>query len=210
MLNLMVADDHPLVRSGVRATLSQSDEITVVAEAHDFKEAVDLLGKMKPDILLLDVEMPGGKAENLIVTAREMQPNIKILILTSHAEAATIRALMKAKISGYLLKDEAPEHLLQAVRVLGSGATWFSQGVMEKMLNSTDVEDELVALSPREKQILRLLAQAKDNATIADELSLAEQTVRNHVSTLYSKLGVASRVEAIVWVRERNLFEDQV
>lgn len=206
----MVADDHPLVRSGVRATLSQSDEITVVAEAHDFKEAVDLLGKMKPDILLLDVEMPGGKAENLIVTAREMQPNIKILILTSHAEAATIRALMKAKISGYLLKDEAPEHLLQAVRVLGSGATWFSQGVMEKMLNSTDVEDELVALSPREKQILRLLAQAKDNATIADELSLAEQTVRNHVSTLYSKLGVASRVEAIVWVRERNLFEDQV
>ncbi|ODT60672.1 hypothetical protein ABS71_17215, partial [bacterium SCN 62-11] len=168
----MVADDHPLVRSGVRATLSQSDEITVVAEAHDFKEAVDLLGKMKPDILLLDVEMPGGKAENLIVTAREMQPNIKILILTSHAEAATIRALMKAKISGYLLKDEAPEHLLQAVRVLGSGATWFSQGVMEKMLNSTDVEDELVALSPREKQILRLLAQAKDNATIADELSL--------------------------------------
>ena len=205
----MVADDHPLVRSGVRATLSQSDEITVVAEAHDFKEAVELLGKMKPDILLLDVEMPGGKAENLIVTAREMQPNIKILILTSHAEAATIRALMKAKISGYLLKDEAPEHLLQAVRVLGSGATWFSQGVMEKMMNSTDVEDELVALSPREKQILRLLAQAKDNATIADELSLAEQTVRNHVSTLYSKLGVASRVEAIVWVRERNLFEDQ-
>lgn len=205
----MVADDHPLVRSGVRATLSQSDEISVVAEAHDFKEAVELLSKLKPDILLLDVEMPGGKAENLIVTAREMQPNIKILILTSHAEAATIRALMKAKISGYLLKDEAPEHLLQAVRVLGSGATWFSQGVMEKMMNSTDVEDELVALSPREKQILRLLAQAKDNATIADELSLAEQTVRNHVSTLYSKLGVASRVEAIVWVRERNLFEDQ-
>ncbi len=129
------------------------------------------------------------------------------MILTSHAEAATIRALMKAKISGYLLKDEAPEHLLQAVRVLGSGATWFSQGVMEKMMNSTDAEDDLVTLSPRERQILRLLAQAKDNATIANELSLAEQTVRNHVSTLYSKLGVSSRVEAIVWVRERNLFE---
>ncbi|MBX3171962.1 MAG: response regulator transcription factor [Candidatus Eremiobacteraeota bacterium] len=207
MLNLMVADDHPLVRSGVRATLSQSEEIKVIAEAHDFAEAVEMLRKIKPDILLLDVEMPGGKAENLILTARELQPDIKILILTSHAEAATIRALMKAKISGYLLKDEAPEHLLQAVRVLGSGATWFSHGVMEKMMHSTDAEDDLVALSPRERQILRLLAQAKDNATIADELSLAEQTVRNHVSTLYSKLGVSSRVEAIVWVRERNLFE---
>lgn len=208
MIKILVADDHPLVRSGVRATLAQSGETEIVAEAHDFGEALQLIEQHSPDLLLLDVEMPGGRPEALIASARELLPQLKVLILTSHTDTPTIRALMKAKISGYILKDEAPEHLLQAVRVVSSGATWFSQSVMTKMMQAPDEqEDALAVLTPREKQILQLLVAGKDNGSIAEEIHLAEQTVRNAVSSIYSKINVSSRVEAVVFIRNRGLFQ---
>lgn len=210
MIKILVADDHPLVRSGVRATLAQSGEAEIVAEAHDFGEALQLLEQHSPDLLLLDVEMPGGRPEALIASARELLPQLKVLILTSHTDTPTIRALMKAKIFGYILKDEAPEHLLQAVRVVSSGATWFSQSVMTKMMQTPDEqEDALAVLTPREKQILQLLVAGKDNGSIAEEIHLAEQTVRNAVSSIYSKINVSSRVEAVVFIRNRGLFQQE-
>ena len=209
MLKILIADDHPLIRSGVKATLSASDDVQVVAEAPDFNEVLPLLEQHRPDLLILDVEMPGGKAEVLVVQARQILPDLKILILTGHDSGSTIRALMKTKITGYLLKHEAPEHLLQAVRVLGNGATWFSQGVMAKFLETGVDEDEVFqTLSPRERQLFQLLVAGKDNAAIAAEVHLAEQTVRNAVSSVYSKIGVSTRVEALVLARNRGWFEE--
>ena len=208
MFKIVIADDHPLIRSGIKATLSASEDFQVIAEAPDFSEVLALVEGNHPDLLILDVEMPGGKAEVLIAQARELLPNLKILILTGHDSAPTVRAVMKAKVSGYLLKHEAPEHLLQAVRVISSGATWFSQGIMARMLESEEEQDDLlVTLSPREKQIFEILAAGKDNAAIAAEVHLAEQTVRNTVSSIYSKLGLATRVEAVVLASTRGWFQ---
>ncbi|MBS2034442.1 response regulator transcription factor [bacterium] len=208
MLKVLIADDHPLVRSGVRATLEQSEGVQVLGEAHDYSEARTLAHKTRPDVIILDVQMPGGKAEEFVRSMHQELPQTKVLILSSHTEGPIVRGLMKAKVAGYMLKDEAPEHLLQAMRVLGGGATWFSHGIMDKLMEQHE-EDPLVGLTPRERQVLGYVAEGRDNAGIAEELCLAEQTVRNVVSSIYSKIGVASRVEAVVWVRDRGLFEEQ-
>jgi len=205
MMKIVIADDHPLVRSGVKATLSRSDEVEVVGEAQNSSEALKMVELHTPDMLILDIEMPGIPAEELTVLARELVPTLKVLILTAHEDEASIRRLMKVKISAYMLKDEAPENLLQAVRAIDQGAVWFSQSVAHKLMSLSDPEDDLPALTPREKQILTQIALGHDNQTIATTLSLAEQTVRNYASSIYEKIGVASRVEAVVWARDRNI-----
>jgi len=202
LITILVADDHPLVRNGVVCTLERSTEVKVVGEAQNFTETLQLIEKLRPNMLILDVEMPGGQADQLTLAARELLPELKILILTAHLDEATIRRLVKVKISGYILKDEAPELLLQAVRTISKGAAWFSQSVAQKMMGLNDVPEDRVNLTPREKQILKLISQGKDNGTIAQELYLAEQTVRNYASTIYEKIGVATRVEAVVWALE--------
>lgn len=205
MMKIVIADDHPLVRSGVKSTLARSDDVQVVGEAQNSAEAMKLIEQHKPDMLILDIEMPGIPADELTVAAREVVPELKVLVLTAHEDEASIRRLMKVKISAYMLKDEAPENLLQAVRAIGQGAVWFSQSVAHKLMGLNDPEDDLPSLTPRERQILTQIALGHDNQTIANELSLAEQTVRNYASSIYEKIGVASRVEAVVWARDRGI-----
>lgn len=205
MMKIVIADDHPLVRSGVKSTLARSDDVQVVGEAQNSAEAMKLIEQHRPDMLILDIEMPGIPADELTVAARELVPDLKILVLTAHEDEGSIRRLMKVKISAYMLKDEAPENLLQAVRAIGQGAVWFSQSVAHKLMGLNDPEDDLPSLTPRERQILTQIALGHDNQTIANELSLAEQTVRNYASSIYEKIGVASRVEAVVWARDRGI-----
>ena len=173
-MRIVIADDHPLVRSGIRATLSRSEEIQVVGEAQDSPETLKMVEEFRPDLLILDIEMPGIPAHQLAVEARKLVPDLKILVLTVHEDEASIRALMKVKISAYMLKDEAPENLLQAVRAIEQGAAWFSQSVAHKLMTIHEVKDDLPSLTTREKQILQQIALGHDNHTIADELSLAE------------------------------------
>ncbi len=130
-----------------------------------------------------------------------------MLILTAYA-AAYVRGLMGAGVAGYVLKDEATEVVVSAVRTVVRGGTWFSRPVAEKlarMETSEAAQVEVSDLTDREREILRLMAEGKDNAGIAAELNLAEQTVRNYVSRIYTKLGVDTRVQAVVWARERGL-----
>lgn len=204
-MKIVIADDHPLVRSGIRATLARCDEFEVVGEAQDSQEALKLIQQHQPDLLISDVEMPGLPADELTLAARQLLPQLKVLILTVHADEATIRRLMKARISAYMLKDEAPENLLQAVRALKQGAAWFSQSIALKLMNLSNAQDDLPALTAREKEILQEIALGHDNQTIANRLSLAEQTVRNYASSIYEKIGVSSRVEAVVWARDRGM-----
>lgn len=205
MTKIIVADDHPLVRSGVKATLSRAEDVQVVGEAHDGAEALKLIAELKPDLLILDVDMPGMAAEQIVTEARKECPALKVLILTAHDDEASIRRLMRVKLSAYMLKDEAPENLLQAVRAISQGAVWFSQSVAHKMMGFQEPDDIWGTLTPREKQILTQIAAGKDNQTIASALDLAEQTVRNYASTIYEKIGVATRVEAVVWARDRGI-----
>lgn len=207
-MKVLIADDHPLVRSGIRGTLSRSDAYQIVGEAQDSDETLRLVEQLKPDLLILDLEMPGIPPEELATQARVLHAPLKILVLTAHNDDKILRRLTKVSISGYLLKDEAPENLLQAVRTIGQGAAWFSQAVAQRLLTLHQQEDPVPTLTPRERQILTLISQGKDNQTIAQELALAEQTVRNYASVIYDKIGVSSRVEAVVWARQQGLYNE--
>ena len=208
-IRIVVADDHPLVRCGIRAALARDESMEVVAEAQDGDKALQMVREHNPDLLLLDVSMPGLAYDEVVRQARETQPALKTLILTVHDEDAYVRRLAAVPISGYMLKDEAPESLLQAVRVIQQGATWFSQSVARKMMSSWSDprgrNEQDPGLSPREREILAEIAHAEDNLAIAHKLNLAEQTVRNYVSTLYHKIGVTTRVGAAVWAREHGV-----
>ena len=199
---VLLADDHPLVRTGLRTTLTVEIDIDLVAEATDGNEVQSLCRELQPDVLLLDLNMPGPTPYETIAYLREHCPATKALILTAYDEDAYVRGLAAAGVMGYVLKDEAPETVIQAIRAVMQGQMWFSQPIVEK-LACQEIEDTL--LTEREQQILCLIARGLDNVQIAAELDLAKQTVRNYVSRIYTNLGVASRGEAIIWARERGL-----
>ncbi len=204
-MRVVIADDHPLVRDGIRAALSRAD-IDVVAEAPDGDAALRLVREHKPDLLILDLSMGGLPFDQVIPQAQEAVPGLKTLVLTAHDDDAYVRKIKPLAIRGYMLKDEAPESLAQAVRVIQQGAVWFSQVIARKMMDSTwENPTEVNPLTAREATILAAVAQAKENGEIAHSLNLAEQTVRNYVSTIYHKIGATSRIGAAVWAREHGL-----
>ena len=206
-MRIVIADDHPLVRSGIRTALLSQDGLTVVAEASTGDEALRAVLEHRPDLLILDVSMPGVPPDQVIARARETFPELKTLILTAHDDDVFVRKLSQAAISGYLLKDEAPESLAQAVRVIEQGAVWFSQSVAAKIMgfSRTQSNEPLTLFNAREKEVMVRIAQGLDNQIISQELHLAKQTVRNYVRTIYQKMGVSSRVQAVLWARERGL-----
>ncbi len=212
-VRVLLADDHPIVRSGIKGALETEDNIKVVGEANDGHEVQTLCRELLPDVLLLDLNMPGPKATETIAVVRETCPDTKIVMLTAHDEDAYIRAVMRAGVSGYLLKEEAVDTVVKAVRAVKKGAAWYSQTIAERFVQwqfGREPEIEDAQLTPRERELLVLVAKGWDNARIAQELSLAEQTVRNYTSTLYEKLQVHSRAEAIVWARERGFADEAI
>lgn len=204
-LKILIADDHPLVRAGVAATLEPYPEMSVVGQARSGDEVLDLLGSLQCDLLILDLNMQGPDAETVIRASQELQPDLKILILSSHTEAKYLGPLRESSICGFVLKDEAPDCLLQAIRVVATGSVWFSHAILEKNLELNQQERMVVRaqrLTSREQQVLEKIREAKDNQTIADELSISKQTVRRYATLIYEKLGVKGRIEAIVSERQ--------
>lgn len=194
----------PLVRAGVRATLAAETDFELVGEACDGDQALQMCVAEKPDILVLDLSMPGLGTQELLEQVRAIHPQIKVLVLTAHHDAASVQKMMRAQVSGYLLKDEVGEVLVQALRAIFKGAAWFTQSVALLMMSPAG-QPATCDLTPREREILERISRGLDNQSIAQELHLAEQTVRNYASTVYEKLGVKSRVEAVVWARERGI-----
>lgn len=199
-LNIVVADDHPLMRAGVKTALTSQEGYQVVGETRDGPETLRVVGETQPDLLLLDLEMPACEPEHLIKQLLTLQPDLKILIVSAHNDPGLLRRLANARVCGYLLKQEAPEDLLQAVRIVSTGGTWFSQSIAQSLMNlhQSQADDVTARLTDRECQLLHHLCRGSDNATIAEAMSLSEQTVRNYTSTVYSKLGVNTRVAAAV------------
>ncbi len=200
-LRLLIADDHPLVRAGVIATVEPFSEFVVIGQARDGHEVLRIVQENSCDLLVMDLDMEGPGVATVIRTCQQLQPELKVIILSCHVDERYLGPLKGLGISGYVVKDEAPDCLLQAFRVVAGGSVWFSHIVLQKTMELSQVErfsSPAQRLTPRERQVLEKIREAKDNQTIAEELNLSKQTVRRYATLIYEKLGVKGRVEAIV------------
>lgn len=183
-LRVLLADDHPLVRSGIRATLAGEAHIELVGEATDSFEAQRLCAAQQPDVLLLDLSMPGPSPLETLAAVRARAPRTRVLVLTAYDDDTYVRGMVSAGVDGYLLKDEATEALLQALTALARGGTYFSRAVVQKLVDGNDRAPSPTDFTPREVEMLVGIARGWDNRRIAAEFDLAEQTVRNYISRI--------------------------
>ncbi len=212
MIHLLLVDDQSLIRRGLKALLKPEPELTVVGEAENGQEALDWLrsAPQLPDVVLMDVRMPtmdGVAATGAIVTAF---PTVKILILTTFDDSEYVAQALQNGASGYLLKDTPAEELVQAIQLVQKGYTQLAPGLAQKLILGTPVVavaavDPLLAeLTPREQEILQLIAQGASNREIAQQLYISEKTVKNHITSLLSRLGLRDRTQAAVWLHQRR------
>jgi DNA-binding NarL/FixJ family response regulator len=210
-INVLIVDDHPVVRKGMRALLETVPEITLVGEAENGKEAVKLAQAHQPDIILMDLQMPDG---NGIVTTRELNqltPNIKILVVTLYEDDDSIFAALQAGAHGYILKDADEEEIIQAIKIVAEGGAMFGPSIATRVMNYFSKKEQLPKqeafpeLTDREREILTLIARGESNANIAKQLVISIKTVRNYVSSIYNKLQVADRAQAAIRARDAGL-----
>src|SRR5512140_1129109 len=197
---VLIADDHPIVCKGIRNLLEPALGITVVGEAHSGAEAIKLIQSLHPDVVLLDVELSDMSGIDVIRQVNPSKSEVRILGLSSYDDREFISQLLSLGASGYLLKDEIPEQIIEAVRGVARGETgWVSRKVAAKLSQILQKDQDGAAdLTRREMDVLRLVVQAKTNGEIGAQLGISEKTVEKHLDTIFRKLGVASRVEAAV------------
>jgi len=215
-IRVLIADDHAIVRLGVikLIELLGGGEIAVVGEVADGDGLLDAVAVLAPDVLLLDIVMPGLDAVEHARRVTEMPGHPRVLMLTNHDRDDYVLPLLAAGISGYLLKDEIPDAIVQAIRAVAEGGTWFSQRIAGQIVRSTiapapETEPASGApmLTPREWEILQHLAQGQSNSDIADQLSLSKATIQNYVSSIYGKLGIETRAEAMLYAMRNKLVD---
>ena len=206
-IRVLIADDHPLVRCGIRETLRGAEDIALVGEATRGDEAQRLCQELLPDVLILDLQMPGATATETVTFVRAQCPQTRVIILTAYDDEVYIRRMLMGGVVGYVLKDEISGAIITAIRSVVQGGTWLSRTVSDMLVTGRphiQTKEEAFSLTERERQLLDGIARGWRNGRIADELSLVETTVRHYVSDLYTKLGVDSRSEAIIWAKERG------
>jgi DNA-binding NarL/FixJ family response regulator len=206
-IRVIIADDHPLIRTGIQMVLASEPDIQLVGEAASGEEAIEVVRGTEADVLLLDLSMPGMSALEVVAVIQTLAPTLKIMIVSAYDDEVIIQSVIQAGVVGYLLKDEAEALLGEGIRTVYRGATWFSESAMQSLLAATKPTPASFAetLSPQERQILQLLAQGCSNNEIAQQLHLAPQTIRNYTTRIYDKIGVSSRSEALIWAHERGL-----
>ncbi|MBK9740867.1 MAG: response regulator transcription factor [Actinobacteria bacterium] len=211
-IRIIVADDHPVVRGGLVALLRTIPSLDVVGEASDGATAVRLVQEHRPDVVIMDVRMPGMDGVEATRQIREQTPESRVLILTMYDDDATVFTAMKAGAQGYLLKESEQDDIVRAVHAVVAGEAIFGPGVAARVLGyfaepppAVAAEYPFPELTHRERQVLALLAQGRSNADIAAELFLSPKTVSNQLTAIFAKLQVASRGEAIVRARDGGL-----
>ena len=207
-IRVLIADDHPLVCAGIRSLLEPAAGISIIGEAHTGRDALHMIQSQLPDVVLLDMELPDMSGVDVIKKLAGTGTATRVLGLSSYDDQQFISELLTFGASGYLLKDEVPEHILDAVRGVAGGETgWVSRKVAAKLSQILQKDqDGSTALSPREVDVLRLVVDAKTNGEIAVAMGISEKTVEKHMEAIFRKLGVASRVEAAVMaVREKRV-----
>ncbi len=227
MIRVLLVDDQPLIRRGLRALLKPEPDLEIVGEAENGERAIEILQTIEADVILMDIRMPimdGVAATQAIVPAF---PNTKILILTTFDDTAYVTQALQNGASGYLLKDTPAPELVSAIGLIHKGYTQLSPGIAQKLLTpperkaelKTDLKvplpkgdlggsnpknDEASPLTPREEEILSLIAQGSSNREIAQHLYISEKTVKNHITNLLSRLGLRDRTQAAIYFHSLN------
>jgi len=214
-VRLMVVDDHTLFRDGLRALFGSIDDIDVVGEASNGEEAVDKVGRLKPDVVLMDIQIPeinGIEATRRIVSAH---PEIGVIVVTMLEDDDSVFAAMRAGARGYILKGADQDEMLRAIRSVASGEALFGAEVADRLVSffngasQTHGDPAFPELTERERQVLDLIAKGWSNAKIADDLVISPKTVSNHCSNIFSKLQVADRTQALLRAREAGLGQSE-
>ncbi|MBN1375922.1 MAG: response regulator transcription factor [Dehalococcoidia bacterium] len=212
-MKILICDDQAIVRDGLEMLLKLEPDIEVVGSAEDGSIAVEMAGKYKPDVVLMDLKMPIMDGVEATRQIRKKYPEVKVLVLTTFDEDEWLFAAIQAGASGYLLKDTPREEVVRAIKGTAGGKTYVDPAVAGRVLRQASSPQKQEAslitgkLTQREVEVLRLLARGLSNADIADRLFLSEGTVRNHVSAILAKLGVADRTQAAVIAIQHGLSE---
>ena len=214
LVRLLIADDHEMVRLGLRSILESAPRIRVVGEAASPKDAVYQAALLRPDVVLLDVRMPGGSGIDACREILGRNLGSRVIMLTSFADEEAVYESIMAGASGYLLKEINKAALIDAVIAVAEGRSLLdpevTRKVLERIRKMAASSDEVVraALSDQEKRVLRLAAQGKTNKQIAADLFLSDKTVKHHISNILSKLNLSSRAQAAVWATQHGLLDD--
>ena len=209
-IRVLIADDHPMFRKGLRGLLESVAGIEVVGEATEGEEAISFTEQLQPDVILMDINMPGVNGIEATRRILHVSPSIGVLVLTMYEDDDSVFAAMRAGARGYLLKGVDQVEVLRAINAVSSGEAIFSPSIARRLIHYFSTLEKTVSpvfpeLTEREREVLTLIAQGHTNAAIAEKLFLSPKTVRNHVSTIFSKLQVASRAEAIIRARDAGL-----
>ena len=200
-INIMIVDDHPVVRQGLRAMLSSEPDIRVQGMAASAREAMYLIEREQPDVILMDLRMPEMEGIEAIKKLRCISPNIKILVLTNYGSDEYIVRATQAGAMGYLLKNTPQEEIVNAVRVVHSDERYVPKDIAKRLFEAIGREE----LSPRELEVLVLVARGCTNKEVAQKLFISDKTVRNHVTSCLLKLQAKDRTEAVTRAIERGL-----
>ncbi len=203
---VLLVDDSPVLRVGLRRTLEVAPGITIVGEAGSGNEALAMIESLQPDLVILDCQLPDISGVEVARTVQLKSLQTKILAFSIHDDEALVRGMLDAGAVGYLLKDESPETIIDAVHSATDGRSWFSPAVAARLAERVRRESLVeLRLTKRETQVLRQLACGKANRAIAAELRITERTARFHLRNIYDKIGARSRAEAAVWAVHHGL-----
>jgi NarL family two-component system response regulator LiaR len=210
-IKILICDDHAIVRIGLRSLVSVKTGMELVGEAVDGEEAVVMAKKLKPDVIIMDLNMPRKDGVTAIAEIKKKNPNARILVFTSYSDDKNVFSAIKAGASGYLLKDSSPEELLQAINDVYQGKSSLhpviAQKVIQEMHQPTDLPPTDDPLSGREVEVLQNVAQGMSNQEIARTLKIKEGTVRIHVGNILNKLQLANRTQAALYALREGLAE---
>jgi DNA-binding NarL/FixJ family response regulator len=207
-IRVVVVDDHMVFREGLRALLGRVDEIEIIGEASTTDEAIEITEQLRPDVVLMDLHLPGGGGELATRTIAARDPEVAVLVLTMHSDDAHLRQALNAGARGYLLKDAEPNAIIRAIVAVSDGQAIFDPGIAARVIAATgapQAERPFPVLTEREHEILDRLARGLRNDAIAARMGISIKTVQNNVSTILLKLGATDRAHAVAMARDAGM-----
>jgi DNA-binding NarL/FixJ family response regulator len=207
MIKVLLVDDHKLVRAGLQSLLATTDDIAVVGTAADGSEAIGVATATDPDVVLMDLSMPGMGGVEATRKLRCLMPSARVVVLTSFADEDLVNKSIDAGAIGYLLKDEEPDDLVRGVRAAANGESPLS-GKVARTLLSPPSQSAIQLLTEREREVLALLANGMANRELAAHMGITERTVKAHLSNIYQRIGVSDRTQAALWARRHGITDE--